>query len=139
MKISLLCTAALSALIAGAAAADDRPDLTVAVTSNPTRLDPMSENSNVNSRVSQNVLDRLIHIDFANNGALVPGLATSWDRIDGRSVEFKLRENVVCHNGEPFDASDVAFTFGPERFMDDDAPGPGRSANRMSAVWKGSK
>ncbi len=123
MKTLLLGTAALTALIAGAALAEDRRDLTVAVTLNQPRLDPMSENSNVAARVAQNVLDRLIHVDFANDGALVPGLATSWERIDGRTVEFKLREGVVCHNGEAFDASDVAFSLGPDRFMGEEAPG----------------
>ncbi len=123
MKTQLLSSVALTTLIGAAAFADDRRDLTVAVTLNPPRLDPMSENSNVTQRVSQNVLDRLIHIDFDNDGALVPGLATDWERLDGRTVEFKLREGVVCHNGEAFDASDVAFSLGPDRFMGEDAPG----------------
>ena len=103
--------------------ADERPDLTVAVTLNPPRLDPMAENSNVNARVMKNVLETLIRTDSQNDGALVPGLAESWSRIDGRTVEFKIRPGVTCHNGEDFDASDVAFSLGPTRFMGEDAPG----------------
>ena len=50
---------------------------------------------------------------------LVPGLATSWEMLDNNSrIRFKLRQNVKFHNGEPFDANAVKFTFdrllGPE-------------------------
>ena len=118
------CALFCSLMIAGSAAwADERPNLNVAVTLNPPRLDPMAENSNVNSRVMKNVLETLIRTDSQNDGALVPGLAEIWSRIDGRTVEFKIRPGVTCHNGEDFDASDVAFSLGPIRFMGEDAPG----------------
>ena len=110
-------------ITASASLADGRPDLNVAVTLNPPRLDPMAENSNVNARVMKNVLETLIRTDSQNDGALVPGLAESWSRIDGRTVEFKIRQDVTCHNGEAFDANDVAFSLGPVRFMGEDAPG----------------
>ncbi|WP_371077102.1 MULTISPECIES: ABC transporter substrate-binding protein [unclassified Sinorhizobium] len=50
---------------------------------------------------------------------LVPGLATSWEELDqGKRIRFKLREGVKFHNGEPFDAAAVKFSFdrllGPE-------------------------
>lgn len=50
---------------------------------------------------------------------LVPGLATSWEMLDQNNrIRFKLRPNVKFHNGEPFDANAVKFTFdrllGPE-------------------------
>lgn len=103
--------------------ADERPDINVGVTLNPPRLDPMAENSNVNARVMKNVLETLIRTDSQNDGALVPGLAESWSRIDGRTVEFKIRSGVTCHNGETFDANDVAFSLGTTRFLGEDAPG----------------
>jgi len=130
----LLSTVALTALVGSAAVAEDRPDLTVAVTLNPSRLDPMSENSNVNERVTSNVLERLIRTDHLNDGALEPGLATAWKRIDDRTVEFTLREGVKCHNGEDFDASDVAFSFGPDRFLGEDAPGWGVGQQYMGGL-----
>jgi len=40
-----------------------------------------------------------------------PLLATSWDRIDDRTIEFKLREGVTFHDGSPLTAEDVVFTF----------------------------
>jgi peptide/nickel transport system substrate-binding protein len=50
---------------------------------------------------------------------LVPGLATSWEILDNNGrIRFKLRDNVKFHNGEPFNAEAVKFTFdrllGPE-------------------------
>lgn len=120
---SLLGSILLSAT-AGQVLADSRPDLTVAVTKNPARLDPMGENSNVNARVMKNVLETLIHSD-SRSGALQPGLAQSWQRLDGQTLELRLRRGVQCHNGEAFDAEDVAFSLGPQRFLGEQAPGWG--------------
>jgi peptide/nickel transport system substrate-binding protein len=103
--------------------ANDRPNLVVAVTDNPKKLDPMGENTNVNGRISNNVLEKLIDVDYKNNSQLIPGLAESWKVLDAQTIEFKLRQDVKCHNGEEFDAEDVAFSFGPERFMGENAPG----------------
>src|SRR5690242_20132716 len=41
-----------------------------------------------------------------------PSLAESWTLSpDGRTYEFKLRENLKFHNGDPFTAEDVKFSF----------------------------
>lgn len=40
-----------------------------------------------------------------------PLLATSWERIDDKTIEFKLREGVTFHDGSPLTAEDVAFTY----------------------------
>lgn len=90
-------------------------DLTIAVQDIPDSLDPAIENSNVNQRVMWSVFDTLITTDYRNGGQLTPGLAESWEVIDARTIEFELREGVVFHNGDSFDAEDVAFTFSPER------------------------
>ena len=43
---------------------------------------------------------------------LTPSLAESWTvSADGKTYEFKLREGVKFHNGDPFTAEDVKFSF----------------------------
>ncbi|SFK16744.1 ABC transporter substrate-binding protein [Bradyrhizobium sp. Gha] len=103
------------------AATSDR--LIAAVQQNPPTLEPMREFSNVAMRIVPNVLETLIDIDYKQGFALVPGLATSWQRVDERTLELKLRRGVKCQDGSDFTAEDVVFTFGPERFLEDKAPG----------------
>jgi ABC-type transport system substrate-binding protein len=43
---------------------------------------------------------------------MAPSLAESWtESADHKSFEFKLREGVAFHNGDPFTAEDVKFSF----------------------------
>lgn len=58
---------------------------------------------------------------------LVPALATGWEVLDeGKRIRFELREGVTFHNGEPFNAEAVKFTF--DRLLGDEgAKGPQRS------------
>ncbi|PSH56481.1 ABC transporter substrate-binding protein [Phyllobacterium sophorae] len=90
-------------------------NLTIAVQQIPDNHDPVSENTNVNLRVMYSLYDTLVKVDFRNGNKLVPGLATEWKVIDAKTVEFKLRPNVVFHNGDTFDAKDVVATFSPVR------------------------
>lgn len=46
------------------------------------------------------------------DGLLTPSLATSWEQSpDGLSYTFHLRKGVTFHNGDPFTAEDVKFSF----------------------------
>ena len=106
--------------------AQERPDLVVGVADLPPTLEPGKELSNVGTRVNYSIFDTLIRRDFlsAEGGGgseLVPGLATSWTRIDDLTLEIKLREGVKFHNGSPLTAEDVAFTFSPERLSGENA------------------
>lgn len=59
----------------------------------------------------QQVFDSLVEFDLETY-ELVPGLATSWDiSDDGTVYTFNLREGVTWHDGEPFTAEDVVFTY----------------------------
>src|SRR4249920_2074413 len=58
-----------------------------------------------------------------------PSLAESWTvSPDQRVYEFKLREGLKFHNGDPFTAEDVKFSF--HRAMD-----PGPSTTRCGRWW----
>jgi peptide/nickel transport system substrate-binding protein len=57
---------------------------------------------------------RQVYETLATNDAnlnLVPVLATAWRLVDPTTWEFELRPNVRFHDGTPFKASDVVFSF----------------------------
>jgi peptide/nickel transport system substrate-binding protein len=95
----------------------------VAMPVGPRSLEPCREVSNVLFRTAYNIFDNLIAVDFRDAFKLKPALATAWRRTEPRVVEFDLRPGVVFHDGSPFTADDVVFSFGPERVGDPKAPG----------------
>jgi len=99
-------TAAL--LLAGAAAAKD--DITVAMQLEPPHLDPTSAAAGaIDSVLYSNVFEGLTR--FMADGAVVPGLAESWEiSDDGTVYTFKLRSGVTFHDGTTMDAEDVKFS-----------------------------
>ena len=118
---------ATAALMIQPAAADNRPDLVIAVNKLPRSLEPAMKMGNVDVRVNYNIFDTLIRRDFltqAKTGQvrLIPGLATSWKRISPTTLELELRKGVKFHDGSEFTADDVIFSFGKERVYGDKAP-----------------
>jgi peptide/nickel transport system substrate-binding protein len=95
-------------------------DLVIGSKLDPSSLDPHYFNSADTVHPQTHVFERLIDLD--REGALTPGLALSWKSIDPLTWEFKLRPGVTFHNGAPFTAHDVAFTF--ERIPTVKSPGP---------------
>ena len=103
-----------------AAFADDRPELVVAVNKLARSLESAEQMGNVDVRVTYSMFDSLIRRDFRADGkggasVLVPALAESWERIDGKTLELTLRQGVKFHNGEDFTAEDVVFSFSRNR------------------------
>lgn len=126
-----LAAGAVSALPGiGLVRAEDRPTITVAVqqVANSNALSPLREQSNVGTRVMTNFLETLIELDLQGNLEQMPGLATSWRRIDERTVELELRRGVLFHNGDEMTAEDVVFTFSPQHMF-----GPGETGNADNA------
>jgi peptide/nickel transport system substrate-binding protein len=82
----------------------------------PPGLDPTTATSTAIPRVVySNLLEGLVRID--RNGKIVPALAKSFKiSKDGQEYRFVLKKGVTFHDGKPFDAEDVKFTF--ERLMD---------------------
>lgn len=110
----------------GIAVADDRPDLVVAVPKLARGLEPGVRSGNVDLRTTHSVFDTLIRRDFVaqaarGEGAMVPGLATSWEQTSPTEMVLQLRDDVTWHDGTPFTAEDVVFSFGPERVYGDGA------------------
>ncbi|MBR0642578.1 ABC transporter substrate-binding protein [Plastoroseomonas hellenica] len=108
-KRSLLLSAAMLPIAArapGAAEAD--ATLQMAVGAVPTSLDPHYHTLTPNNALAQHFFDNLVHRDA--QARLVPALAESWRLIDETTWEFRLRQGVTFHNGEPFTARDVLYT-----------------------------
>ena len=57
------------------------------------------------------VFDTLIFYD-EQDGQMKPLLAKSWRRVDERTLEFDLRDDVKWQDGKPFSAADVVYTIG---------------------------
>ena len=55
------------------------------------------------------VYDGLVHYDDFT-GKFYPLLAKSWKRIDAKTMDFDLRDDVKFHDGSEFDADDVVYT-----------------------------
>jgi peptide/nickel transport system substrate-binding protein len=58
-------------------------------------------------RLEQQVFDSLVQIETEDVSNVTPGLAESWQQLDEVSWEFKLRQGVTFHKGQPFTGADV--------------------------------
>lgn len=94
----------------------------------PANLDPRNYNFTAGTfAVAWQIFEPLVYHDTRTD-ELIPGLAESWEQIDPTTYEFKLRQGVAWHDGEPFTAEDVAWTLtrGPrpiqEFVLDPDRP-----------------
>lgn len=95
----------------------------------PSAINPLLASADlVGRQITELVFDGLIRFE---EGELVPALAESWTiSEDGRTVRFNLREDVIWHDGEPFTAGDVAFTY--TLLQDDEFPGD----SALKRLWQ---
>jgi len=108
-KYFLLVSAlALALTLAACGGSDDSDTLVVASGAEAVTFDIQATNDQATSRVARQIYENLIF--QTEELELVPGLAVSWENLGDNVYEFKLREDVTFHNGEPFTADDVAFT-----------------------------
>ena len=75
----------------------------------PQTADPYSQNEGLTNMFSQSVHDTLVMRD--NSLRLVPGLAVSWQQVSNTVWRFNLRKGVKFHDGSPFTADDVVFSY----------------------------
>ena len=102
---SAVLFAAMMAVPVGAAA----QTLTVGLKAEPSSIDPHYHNLTPNNAMARDIFDRLIMPDETQQHK--PGLAVSWTAINDLTWELKLRKGVKFHDGSPFTADDVVFTF----------------------------
>ena len=82
-----------------------------AVSSNPATLNPLLDDSGASQSGYELMFESLVKPD-PQTGAPAPALAMTWDATaDGLTWTFHLRPNVTWHDGRPFSADDVKYTF----------------------------
>jgi peptide/nickel transport system substrate-binding protein len=100
---SLMAGAGALALAAVLSFAAGAQQLRIGLQEDPDLLDPHQARTFVGRLVFTALCDKLVDIDEKLN--IVPRLATSWTfSEDGKTVVMKLRQGVVFHDGEKFDA-----------------------------------
>ncbi|MEK3978453.1 ABC transporter substrate-binding protein [Psychrobacillus sp. FSL K6-2836] len=91
-------------------------EIVVGISGDPQSWDPIDtfllDWSSVASSVFEGLVDRTLDLE------LVPGLAEKWEYKDDKTIVFTLRQGVQFHNGEPFNADAVKYTF--DRLLGDE-------------------
>jgi peptide/nickel transport system substrate-binding protein len=99
----------------------------------PRTLNPLFVADPVSEELSRLVFDSLVTIDPAT-GEVAPALAESWDVTDGTRYTFHLRDGVRWHDGQPFTARDVEFTYRTMLDVNVRSPRYSRLAERVKSV-----
>jgi peptide/nickel transport system substrate-binding protein len=105
--------ACLAALLAIAALDSSGAPLRIASGFDPQTMDPHALALLYHSRIAFQVYEGLVGRD--ERFELEPALAVSWQALDAKAWRFRLRPNVVFHDGSRFTADDVVFSI--ERAM----------------------
>ncbi|MFN3746456.1 MAG: ABC transporter substrate-binding protein [Hyphomicrobiaceae bacterium] len=105
---TILMAFAVAGLALAAPLSASAKELRMALSAEPSSMDPHFHNLSPNNALTSHVFERLVHFD--EKQSLIPGLATSWKTVDDNTWEFKLRTGVKWHDGTPFTADDVIFT-----------------------------
>jgi len=101
------------------AGTDAARTLTVATSHDPPRLDPAIATSWESGIVTYNIYETLLDYDL-EDFSIKPKLAEEWEiSADGESAVFYLQRGVKFHDGTPFNAEAVRFSF--ERMLAIDA------------------
>ena len=121
-RTTLLATAlaVTTALVAPAAALADAETLTVDLVNEPSSLDPHRQWNPDSYYVYRNIFDNLL--TRANDGEIVPQIATTWEYESDTEILFTIRDDVTFHNGAPLTAEDVVYSV--ERITDPEFASP---------------
>ena len=107
---SVLLAALVAGGIASPALAQDKSQVVLCQTLEPTVLDPTAGAAQAIREVTYgNIFEGLVAIDRA--GKIVPKLAESWQiSADNLVYTFKLKSGVTFHDGTPFTSADVKYS-----------------------------
>ncbi len=78
--------------------------------SNPARLNPLIATDSASSSIAGFLFNSLVKYDESGQN-IVGDLAESYRFITPTLIEFRLRRGVTWHDGKPFTARDVAYTY----------------------------
>jgi len=127
-------TAAAAATTAPAAAAtapaaaqtSTKPKIIIGIVQEPTALDPTADaTASIATTLLDNLYQGLVRLD--GSGKVQPSLARSWDvNADGTVITFKLATGVKWHDGSPFSAQDVKFSYERAASAETKPPNPHR-------------
>jgi peptide/nickel transport system substrate-binding protein len=120
LLLVLTMVLALAGPPAGAQSPKAGGALRVALHLEPTTLDPHGPIHATGVQIDKVVFESLVQLD--QSGAARPLLASSWQTSpDGKAWTFKLRDGVKFHDGTPFGAEAVKYSF--DRVWDKSAGG----------------
>ena len=120
-------TLALMLLLAGHADAAGPKQLVISLPSDAVTLDPHMHSQAETQTILYHFFDQLV--DYSEQGP-APSLATGWKQLDPVTWRFTLRKGVTFHNGEPFNAGAVKFSF--DRLVDPNQKAP--MGSRLTAI-----
>jgi peptide/nickel transport system substrate-binding protein len=84
--------------------------LHLSTSSNPARLNPLIATDSASSSIAGFLFNALVKYDESGQ-KIIGDLAESYRFLSPTEIEFKLRKGVQWHDGKPFSAYDVLFTY----------------------------
>ncbi|WP_169544477.1 ABC transporter substrate-binding protein [Sneathiella aquimaris] len=100
---------AAAAICVGAAAGVQAKTLKMAYDADPVSLDPHEQLSGGTLQMSHMLFDPLVR--WTKDLGFEGRLAESWERVDEKTMRFKLREGVKFHSGNEMTSLDLVWTF----------------------------
>lgn len=91
------------------AAALSASTLQLSISSSPARINPLLATDSASSEVAAYIFNGLVKFD--KNGTIVGDLAEKFFFENNTTLIFELRKGVKWHDGEPFSADDVVYTY----------------------------
>ncbi|HVO89874.1 MAG TPA: ABC transporter substrate-binding protein [Casimicrobiaceae bacterium] len=108
-RLPRLLFAIITVALALAASPIDAKTLRWANRGDMQTTDPHSQNEGLTNNINSLIYEFLVDRD--KQLGLVPRLALSWEKVNETTWRFKLRPGVKFHDGTPFTADDVVFSF----------------------------